>query len=87
MFIGPTPGEKLHEELVGAGESVSPSEHPAINLVSRPPVDAGWLEAELSALERLVEEGETLELVGELRRVVAEPRGPRGRTADRARVL
>jgi FlaA1/EpsC-like NDP-sugar epimerase len=73
-FIGPAPGEKLHEELVGHDETASPSEHPKIDLITRPPVDADWLEAELACLEQLVEDGETLELVGELRRVVAEPR-------------
>ncbi len=73
-FIGPAPGEKLHEELVGEGETVSPSRHPKIDLISRSPVDSEWLEAELGLLERLVEEGETLELVGALRRLVNEPR-------------
>ena len=72
-FIGPAPGEKLHEELVGVDESVLPSPHPKIQLIARRPVDAEWLEAELAILERLVEQGETLELVGELRRVVREP--------------
>jgi FlaA1/EpsC-like NDP-sugar epimerase len=76
-FVGPAPGEKLHEELVGEGETVSPSKHPKIDLITRPPVDSEWLEAELALLERLVEEGETLELVGELRRLVEEPRRER----------
>ena len=73
-YVGPAPGEKLHEELVGDGETVSPSRHPKIDLITRPPVDSEWLEAELADLERLVEDGETLELVGELRRLVGEPR-------------
>jgi len=76
-FVGPAPGEKLHEELVGDGETVSPSKHPKIDLITRPPVDPEWLEAELALLERLVEDGETLELVGELRRLVEEPRRER----------
>jgi FlaA1/EpsC-like NDP-sugar epimerase len=76
-FVGPAPGEKLHEELVGEGETVSPSKHPKIDLITRPPVDPEWLEAELALLERLVEDGETLELVGELRRLVEEPRRER----------
>ncbi len=76
-FVGPAPGEKLHEELVGDGETVSPSKHPKIDLITRPPVDSDWLEAELALLERLVEDGETLELVGELRRLVGEPRRER----------
>jgi len=73
-YVGPAPGEKLHEELVGDGETVTPSRHPKIDLITRPPVDSEWLEAELADLERLVEDGETLELVGELRRLVGEPR-------------
>jgi FlaA1/EpsC-like NDP-sugar epimerase len=76
-FVGPAPGEKLHEELVGDGETVSPSKHPKIDLITRPPVDPEWLEAELALLERLVEDGETLELIGELRRLVEEPRRER----------
>ncbi len=76
-FVGPAPGEKLHEELVGDGETVSPSKHPKIDLITRPPVDSDWLEAELALLDRLVEDGETLELVGELRRLVGEPRRER----------
>lgn len=73
-FIGPSPGEKLHEELVGDGETVSPSPHPKIRRITRPPVEPAWLEAGLATLERLVEEGEALELVGALSRIVREPR-------------
>jgi FlaA1/EpsC-like NDP-sugar epimerase len=73
-FIGPAPGEKLHEVLVGAGETVAPSAHAKILRVARTPVDPGWLETELRELERLIGEGETLELVGTLNRIVTEPR-------------
>jgi FlaA1/EpsC-like NDP-sugar epimerase len=73
-LIGPKPGEKLHEELVGDGETASPTGHEAILLLSRAPVDGAWLEAELRELERLVEAGETLEVVASLNRMVAEPR-------------
>ena len=73
-FIGPAPGEKLHEELVSDGETATPSPHPKIDLITRLPVDADWLEAELAELERLVTDGETLELVGALRRIVEAPK-------------
>jgi len=73
-FVGPKKGEKLHEVLVGDDEVVTPSPHPKIERISRPPVDAAWLSEELGTLERLVEEGDTLELVGELNRIVREPR-------------
>ncbi len=73
-FVGARPGEKLHEELVGYGEGASPTTHEAIMQVERAPVDPAWLAAELRELERLVDEGDTLEVVGTLARLVREPR-------------
>ena len=73
-FIGARPGEKLHEELWSSGETVTPSTHPAILLVTRPPIDAEWLETELDELAQLVDAGDTLELVGRLSAAVAAPR-------------
>ena len=73
-FVGARPGEKLHEELWSETETVSPSTHEAIMLVTRPPIDQLWLEDELDELARLVEAGETLELIGRLNTIVAAPR-------------
>jgi FlaA1/EpsC-like NDP-sugar epimerase len=73
-FIGARPGEKLHEELWSKSETVTPSSHEAILLVTRPPIDADWLEEELAALEELVSSGDTLELVGRLNALVGAPR-------------
>jgi FlaA1/EpsC-like NDP-sugar epimerase len=73
-FVGARPGEKLHEELSSESETVTPSSHEAIMLVTRRPIDARWLEEELDVLERLVEAGETLELVGRLHTLVGAPR-------------
>ena len=73
-IIGARPGEKLHEELWTEGDQVVPSSHPAILQLGRPPIDARWLESELVELERLVEAGETLELVGRLAALVREPK-------------
>jgi FlaA1/EpsC-like NDP-sugar epimerase len=73
-FVGPRPGEKLHEELWSETESVSPSAHEAIMLVTRSPIDRHWLEEELEELERLVDAGETLELIGRLTTIIAAPR-------------
>jgi hypothetical protein len=53
---------------------VIPSSHEAILLVTRPPIDQEWLEDELEELGRLVEGGETLELIGRLNAMVASPR-------------
>jgi FlaA1/EpsC-like NDP-sugar epimerase len=73
-FIGARPGEKLHEELWSKAETVTPSSHEAILLVTRPAIDADWLEEELAALEHLVSSGDTLELVGRLNALVRAPR-------------
>jgi FlaA1/EpsC-like NDP-sugar epimerase len=73
-FVGARPGEKLHEELWSETETVSPSTHQAIMLVTRPPIDQEWLEAELDELAHLVEAGETLELIGRLNTICAAPR-------------
>jgi FlaA1/EpsC-like NDP-sugar epimerase len=73
-IVGARPGEKLHEELWSTDETVLPSTHEAILLVTRLPIDTGWLESELEDLEQLVEAGETLELVGRLNSIVAAPR-------------
>jgi FlaA1/EpsC-like NDP-sugar epimerase len=83
-FVGARPGEKLHEELWSETETVTPSSHEAIMLVTRPPIDAHWLEEELDVLERLIEEGETLELVGRLHAVVGAPRRNGIRAGDGA---
>ena len=73
-FIGVRPGEKLHEELWGDDESVTNTPHPKILAVTRPAIDAEWLEDELAELGRLVEENETLELVSRLASMMKEPR-------------
>jgi FlaA1/EpsC-like NDP-sugar epimerase len=69
-FIGPAPGEKIHEVLVGDDETVSPSSHAKILRVTRRPVDPSRLDAELELLHRLAEQGETLEIVGALNRIM-----------------
>ena len=68
------PGEKLHEELWGEGESAVSTSHPKIMRVSGPIVDAVWLQDELGELERLVREGETLEVVSRLATMMRAPR-------------
>ena len=74
QFIGSRPGEKIHEELWGEAEAVGETEHPKIKRLSRPPVDAEWLGHELRELERLADEGDTLEVVAKLGSIVREPK-------------
>jgi FlaA1/EpsC-like NDP-sugar epimerase len=72
-FVGVRPGEKLHEELWTEGEAVGPTSHPKILRAARPPIDGEWLEEELAELERMVECGETLDVVSKLAAMLREP--------------
>jgi FlaA1/EpsC-like NDP-sugar epimerase len=73
-FIGARAGEKLHEVLWSDGEEVLPTKHEKIRRSTRPPVDTVWLEAELGELERLVEDGSTLDVVSRLAAMIREQR-------------
>ena len=74
QFIGARPGEKIHEELWSEDEAVGETAHPKIKRLSRPPVDAAWLAEQLRELERLADEGDTLEVVGKLSAIVRAPK-------------
>jgi FlaA1/EpsC-like NDP-sugar epimerase len=58
VYSGIRPGEKLHEELWGAHETVSPTEHPKIRKLTCPAIDPKWLDDELAALSELVAAGD-----------------------------
>jgi len=73
VFVGSRPGEKIHEELWSGEESVGETEHPKIKRLSRPPIDAAWLAAQLAELEELADEGDTLEVVAKLGAIVRGP--------------
>jgi FlaA1/EpsC-like NDP-sugar epimerase len=75
-YVGARAGEKVHEELWGDHESVGATEHPKILRLSRPPVDPDWLDMQLAELERLADEGDTLEVVAKLGTIVREPEPP-----------
>jgi FlaA1/EpsC-like NDP-sugar epimerase len=72
-FTGALPGEKLSEDLWSADETVHATKHPKILRSTRQPIDAAWLEEELAELQRLVADGDTLELVSRLGTMVREP--------------
>jgi len=74
VFTGARAGEKLHEVLWNDGEMVGPTSHPKIMRAARPTIDRDWLEEELSELERLVAEGDTLGVVTRLGAMVREPK-------------
>ena len=72
-ITGVRPGEKLHEALWNENESAEPTAHPKILAASQAPIDPAWLGGELRELERLVEEGETLELVARMTAMFRAP--------------
>jgi FlaA1/EpsC-like NDP-sugar epimerase len=72
-ITGVRPGEKLHEVLWNDDESGEPTEHPKILAASQASIDPAWLDGELRELDRLVEEGETLELVARMTAMSREP--------------
>ena len=73
-FIGARPGEKLKEELWGDGEVAEPTSHPKILRARSAPIDPSWLDEEVAELERLVEAGETVQVVARLGEIVGGPR-------------
>ncbi|HXH95859.1 MAG TPA: nucleoside-diphosphate sugar epimerase/dehydratase [Gaiellaceae bacterium] len=74
QYVGSRPGEKIHEELWGEHEAVGETTHPKIMRLSRPPVDSEWLEREITELEELAGEGDTLEVVAKLGSIVRSPK-------------
>jgi FlaA1/EpsC-like NDP-sugar epimerase len=67
-------GEKLHEVLWNEAEAAEPTPHPKILAASQAPIDPAWLEDEVRELERLVNDGETLELVARMNATARAPR-------------
>jgi FlaA1/EpsC-like NDP-sugar epimerase len=74
VFTGPKPGEKVHEVLWNEGEMVGPTSHPKIMRAARVVIDHDWLDESLAELERLAEEGATVDAVAKLRSMIDEPR-------------
>ncbi len=62
-FTKPRPGEKLHEELFGLGETSQPTAAKRIHRAVREvPLDPEWVESTLNSLERLAMAGDEANL-------------------------
>jgi FlaA1/EpsC-like NDP-sugar epimerase len=72
-YMGVRPGEKLHESLWANGESPVNTTHPKIQRCVGTQVDETWLTDELDELERLMDLGETVEVVGRLNAILDAP--------------
>lgn len=57
-FIGPRPGEKLHEELTYTKEALTPTDHAKIRMAKTHAVDLEWMRRELAMLSELCEAGD-----------------------------
>src|SRR5262249_8763434 len=73
-IVGPSAGEKLHEELFEAWERVTPTQHGKIMRATRPRIDADWLDSELAVLEQLCVEGAATALTNRLEELRRRPR-------------
>jgi FlaA1/EpsC-like NDP-sugar epimerase len=75
-FTQPRPGEKLHEELFGSGETPQPTAARRINRAVRErELDAAWVEATMNALESLVLAGDEANLAERVVDLIAAPGG------------
>jgi FlaA1/EpsC-like NDP-sugar epimerase len=86
-FIGVRAGEKLHEDLWAEGEAAVPTSHPKILRAACRPVDPLWLDGEIADLERLVEAGETVEVVARLGEMMRSPQRLQATAAEPVRAL
>jgi FlaA1/EpsC-like NDP-sugar epimerase len=75
-FTQPRPGEKLHEELFGRGESVQPTAARRIRrAVRHEPLDPDWVESTLNSLEHLVLAGDEANLAERVVAMITAPGG------------
>lgn len=75
-FTQPRPGEKLHEVLFSDHETPQPTAAKRINRAVRAtPLDPGWVDSTLSALEALVLAGDEANLAERVVDLIASPGG------------
>jgi FlaA1/EpsC-like NDP-sugar epimerase len=81
-FTQPRPGEKLHEELFGRGESVQPTAAKRIRRAVREnPIDPDWVESTLNSLEHVVMAGDEANLAERVVEMITAPGGEAARVA------
>jgi FlaA1/EpsC-like NDP-sugar epimerase len=74
-FVGPRPGEKLHEELFNSDERPQPTAADRIvRAVRKAPLDPEWVNGTLSRLERLVSTGDEADLAAQTVELVVRRR-------------
>ena len=79
-FVGPRPGEKIHEELFNVDERAQPTlAERIVRAVRTQPLDPAWVERSVERLEALVAGGDEAGLADRVVEVVTER--PRTRLA------
>jgi FlaA1/EpsC-like NDP-sugar epimerase len=72
-FVGPRPGEKIHEELLNVDEQAQPtSAERIVRAVREQPLDPTWVERSIERLEALVAGGDEAGLADRVVEVVTE---------------
>ena len=72
-FVGPRPGEKIHEELFNVDEHAQPtSAERIVRAVRTHPLDPAWVERSIERLEGLVAGGDEAGLADRVVEVVTE---------------
>jgi FlaA1/EpsC-like NDP-sugar epimerase len=75
-FTKPRPGEKLHEQLFGLGESEQPTASKRIRrAVREAPLGPDWVESTLNSLEHLVLAGDEADLAARVVEMITAPGG------------
>jgi FlaA1/EpsC-like NDP-sugar epimerase len=75
-FTQPRPGEKLHEDLFGAGETPQPTAAKRIQrAVRHVAIDPEWVEGTLNSLEHLVMAGDEADLAERVVELITSPGG------------
>jgi FlaA1/EpsC-like NDP-sugar epimerase len=72
-FIGPRPGEKIHEELFNADERSQPTTaNRIVRAVRVNPLDPGWVERSVERLEAMVASGDETNLAKQVVELVRD---------------
>ena len=73
-FIGVSPGREAQGRALGRRGDLDRHPHPKILRATSAPIDPAWLDDEVTELARLVEAGETVEVVAKLSEMMRTPR-------------
>jgi FlaA1/EpsC-like NDP-sugar epimerase len=75
-FTGPRPGEKIHEELFGHGETARATAAKRIRrAVRETPIDPDWVDSTLNGLEQVILAGDEADLAERVVEMITAPGG------------